>query len=74
MAAVRYVGNRTFYNVKNTWYDSRYDKTQASKGQDIKIGSDDYLKLLADNPRAAPQMSQGEVVLQLRGEWYRLRS
>lgn len=73
MAAVRYVGNRTFYNVKNTWYDSRYDTTQKSQIQEMKIGSEDYLKLLADNPRAAPQMSQGEVVLQLRGQWYRLK-
>ena len=74
LAAVRYVGNRTFYNASNVWYDSRYDVSQASKVQDVKIGSAEYLKLFSANPRAARSMAQGEVVVNLQGQWYRFRS
>ena len=70
MAAVRYVNNRTFYNSGNVWYDSRFDVSKQGKVQNVTIGSTEYVKLLNDNPKLSKYMSQGEVVVELKGQWY----
>eukprot|EP00913_Durusdinium_trenchii_P023430 g22008.t1 len=36
MAAIRYVGNRAFYNSGKIWYDSRYDVSQKSKLRNVQ--------------------------------------
>jgi len=71
LAAMRYVGNRTFYNARGRWYDSRYDDTQSSKVQNVKIGSPEFVDLLQNSPSLAKYMSQGDVVVQHKGNWYR---
>jgi Ca-activated chloride channel family protein len=71
LAALRYVGNRCFYNAKGRWYDSRYDDTQESKVQNIKVGTEEYFTLLKNAPTLAKYMSQGDVVIEHEGNWYR---
>ncbi|MEK6237226.1 MAG: VWA domain-containing protein, partial [Planctomycetales bacterium] len=70
MAAVRYVGNRTFYNSRNVWYDSRFDVGKANRLQQVRIGSSHYLRLLRDHPTLSKYMAQGNVVVELKGQWY----
>lgn len=70
LAAVRYIGNRTFYNSRGVWYDSRYDATQARKVRRVRVGSEEYLNLLGKQPTLAKQMAQGNVVIQVKGGWY----
>lgn len=71
MAAIRYVGSRTFYNSGGTWYDSRFDTSQNSKLQTLNVGDANYMKLLAQKPAAAKYLSQGAVVVNIDGQWYR---
>ncbi|MCA9267431.1 MAG: VWA domain-containing protein [Planctomycetales bacterium] len=71
IATLRYVGNRCFYNAQGRWYDSRYDDTQAKNVQNVVIGSDECLALLKDAPTLAQYMSQGDVVVEHAGNWYR---
>ena len=71
LAAIRYVGNRTFYNSSGVWYDSRFDTTKNGEVQTLNIGDDNYLKLLATKPAAAKYLSQGNVVVNIDGQWYR---
>ncbi|MFQ5731934.1 MAG: VIT domain-containing protein [Planctomycetaceae bacterium] len=74
MTAIRYVGNRTFYNSKNVWYDSRYEIDKKVKIQNVDVGSKEYLALLKKNAWAAKYMAQGDVVLQMGKNWYRFQS
>ena len=71
LAAMRYVGNRTFYNAGGRWYDSKYDDTQSSKVQNVKVGSGEFVNLLKNAPSLAKYMSQGDVVVEYQGNWYR---
>ena len=71
LAAMRYVGNRCFYNAQGRWYDSRFDETKADKVQNVKIGSTEYVELLNNHPTIAKYMSQGDVTLEFGGQWYR---
>ena len=71
LAAVRYVGNRTFYNASGRWYDSRYDETQASKVQNVVVGSEEFVNLLKNAPTLAKYMSQGDVIVEHEGNWFR---
>ena len=71
LAAVRYVGNRTFYNASGRWYDSKYDDTQSSKVQNVKVGSEQFVDMLKQAPSLAKYMSQGDVVVEHQGNWYR---
>lgn len=73
LAAMRYVGNRTFYNAGGRWYDSRFDETQASKVQNVTVGSTEYINLLNSSPSLAKYMSQGDVVVEHQGNWYRFQ-
>ena len=73
MTAIRYVGNRTFYNSKNVWYDSRYEIDKKVRIQTVDVGSKQYLTLLNKNAWMAKFMAQGDVVLQVGKNWYRFR-
>jgi len=73
MTAIRYVGNRTFYNSKNVWYDSRFEAGQKQKIENVDIGSAKYLTLLKNNAWLGKCMAQGEVVVQVGKNWYRFQ-
>jgi Ca-activated chloride channel family protein len=74
IAAVRYVGNRCFYNANNRWYDSKFDDTKQNMLQNVDIGSEEYLKLIKDNPALVKYMAQGESVVELKGQWYQFNA
>lgn len=74
LAAVRYVNNRCFFNQRGVWYDSRFDDTKQPKVQNVVVGSKTYLELLHQNPKLAPYMAQGDVVVEAGGNWYRFES
>jgi Ca-activated chloride channel family protein len=74
MTAVRYIASRTFYNASGTWYQGDYDAAKDEKKmKEVKIGSDDYMQLLKDNPRMAKYMVFDESVCNVGGNWYRVR-
>jgi Ca-activated chloride channel family protein len=71
LAAVRYIGTRTFYKRGEEWCESVYD---AEKDKDLKtvvVGSDEYLDLLKQDGRLAKYLALGDVVLKVKGKWYR---
>ena len=74
IAAVRYVGNRCFYNANNRWYDSQFDDTKQSMLQNVEIGSAEYLKLIKENPALVKYMAQGESVVEIKGQWYQFNA
>jgi Ca-activated chloride channel family protein len=73
LAAVRYVGNRTFYNAGNVWYDSRFDVGKQQQLQQIEVGSTEYLTLVNNHPGCAKYLAQGDVVVELEGRWYQFQ-
>lgn len=74
IAAVRYVGNRCFYNSNNRWYDSQFDVTKQQMLKNVEIGSADYVKLINENPKLVKYMAQGESVVELKGQWYQFNA
>ena len=74
MNCIRYVGNRTFYNSKNVWYDSRFDVAKKQNIQNVDVGSKQYLALLKGNAWIGKCMAQGDVVLQVGRNWYRFQT
>jgi hypothetical protein len=74
--AMRYVGARTFYKSGTLWYDSRYDASQVDENaiRTVKARSDEYFRLLKQEPRIAQYLSLGDVVLQVGQQWYRITS
>jgi Ca-activated chloride channel family protein len=68
---MRYVASRTFYNAGNTWYEGTYEPTKHEKQvQRIKLRSKEYFKLIEDDSRAAQYLALGNVVVNLKGQWY----
>lgn len=75
MQAIRYVGNRTFYNsTDGVWYDSRFAADRKPRVQNVEVGSAEYLKLLQNNGWLAKYMAQGDVVVQVGKNWYRFEA
>jgi Ca-activated chloride channel family protein len=72
-AKVRTVNERAFYCKDNTWYDCLYDPEKDKEaGATLKVGSEAYFKLLADDPSVAPYLAQVNVVFNHAGKWYRV--
>jgi Ca-activated chloride channel homolog len=75
MTAIRYVGNRTFYNAKNVWYDSRYEAgKKPPKIENVDVGSPRYFALLKSNAWLGKCMAQGDVVVQVGKNWVRFQT
>ncbi len=74
IAAVRYVGNRCFYNANNRWYDSQFDNSKQQMLKNVEIGSTEYVKLINANPKLVKYMAQGESVVELKGQWYQFNA
>ncbi|HUG93138.1 MAG TPA: VIT and VWA domain-containing protein [Planctomycetaceae bacterium] len=73
LSAVRYVGNRTFYNAGDVWYDSRFDTGRQHELQQVEVGSAEYVALVNGDPRCAKYLAQGDVVVELDGRWYQFQ-
>ncbi len=65
---VRHIGNRTFIFRNNQWEQSDYDQRQ--KLQVVQVGSEEFWRLLRSQPKLAPLLAQGNVVLRINKQWY----
>ena len=72
LSAMRHIGTRTFYNSGDVWYESDFDPTKSKIARTLKVGSDDYIKLLLDDSRLAKFFALGDVVLKIDDEWLRI--
>ena len=72
LSAMRHIGTRTFYNSADVWYESDFDPTKSKIARSLKVGSDDYIKLLLDDSRLAKFFALGDVVLKIDDEWLRI--
>ena len=69
LQAVRYIGERTFYNRGGQWQESLFDPTEDHAGRQVAIGSAEYLDLLKQDARLAKVFALGQVVVSVNGEW-----
>jgi Ca-activated chloride channel family protein len=58
----RVVNGRSFYQNDGAWTDSTIQSNDKLKHQQIKLGSDEYFKLMKDHPEAAAWLALGEQV------------
>ena len=71
LQVMRYIGSRTFYQAGTEWQDSIYDPAKHKQVQDVEVGSDEYFKLLKEDARLAKYLALGDVVVPVKGQWYR---
>jgi Ca-activated chloride channel family protein len=74
LQAMRYIGTKTFYHAENAWFESDYDPQKVKDVKTVSIGSEEYFRLLNDNPRYAKYLALGEVTVKLGDTWYRFVS
>lgn len=72
LAQLRYIGNRTFYKSGAEWFESEYDAQKVKNVRNVKLRSDEYFKLLKEDARVAKYLALGNVVLNVKGNWYRV--
>ncbi len=66
-----YVASRTFYNANNTWYEGTYEPAKHDKQvQRVKLRSKEYFNLIDKDSRVAQYLALGNVVVNLKGQWY----
>ncbi len=71
LQAVRYIGSKTFYQRGVEWQESAFDSGKIKNVQTVTIGSDEYVKLLLANSATAKYLALGDVVMKIKGQWYR---
>ena len=71
MNALRYIGARTFYESGGVWYDSEYNAEKNKPEKTIKVGSKEYLSLIKSDTRIVKYLALGDVVVKIKGKWYR---
>ncbi|MBW3539187.1 MAG: VIT and VWA domain-containing protein [Planctomycetes bacterium] len=74
LSALRYIGSRTFYKSGEVWYDSRFSPEKNKVTRTVKVGSDEYLKLLEGDVRLAKYLALGDVVVRIKDKWVRFES
>ncbi len=74
LSAIRYIGPRTFYKRGKEWHDSRFDPAKHKDLKTVKVGSDEYFKLIEQDRRVAKYLALGEMVIEVKGKWYRVKS
>jgi uncharacterized protein YegL len=73
--ALKSVDDKTFYLVNGFWTDSTYSIKDSAKPQEIAFGSNDYFKLVHDNPGIAKYLGVGkQVILLFKGHCYKITS
>lgn len=73
LRAVRYIGDRTFYNRAGQWQESTFEPAKVKPQRQIAIGSKDYIDLLNRDARLAKYFALGNVVVNVGGEWTEVR-
>jgi Ca-activated chloride channel family protein len=72
MNQMRYVAARTFYKSGKTWFEGTYDAKKDDKNvQNVKVRSDEYFRVLNSDTRVAQFLALGDVVVNVKGQWYR---
>ena len=74
LSALRYIGSRTFYKRGKSWFESEYDPRKHKTLKTVKIGSDEYFDLIRHHSRIAKYLALGEVILNVKGTWYHVKS
>ncbi len=74
LSAIRYIGSKTFYKRGNDWQESVFDPEKHKQLKTVKVGSDEYFKLLKQDSRLAKYFALGDVVRTVKGKWYRIKS
>lgn len=73
LRAVRYIGDRTFYNRGGQWQESTFAPDTAKPQRQIAVGSKDYIDLLNRDAKLAKYFALGNVVVNVGGEWVEVR-
>ncbi|MCE9582671.1 MAG: VIT and VWA domain-containing protein [Planctomycetes bacterium] len=71
MLKMRIIASKSFYNVGGLWTDSVYDPEKNKDVVTLKIGGDDYMKLIDEKPGIAKYLSLGKVMVVYQGKTYR---
>jgi Ca-activated chloride channel homolog len=71
MERMRIIGSKNFYNEGGVWTDSTFDAAKHKDFVDVKIGSDEYVKLVEAKPGLAKFLSLGRVIVIYQGKTYR---
>ena len=74
LQALRYIGTKTFYNSKDVWYESKFDAEKHKDVTTVKVGSDEYFKLLAKDTRLAQYFALTNVTMEIEDKWYRFEA
>lgn len=73
LQAIRYIGNRTFFNRGGQWQESTFRPGDETPRRQIDVGSQEYLDLLDRNASLARYLALGNVVFEVDGEWVEVR-
>lgn len=69
----QFVANKNFINQSGVWIDSDFSETVKLTETSIKFASDEYFRLITDEPLLAPYLSLGEqIVVVWKGRVYRI--
>ena len=69
----QFVANKNFINQSGFWIDSEFSETAKLTETSIKFASDEYFRLITNEPSLAPYLSLGDqVVVVWRGKVYRI--
>lgn len=71
MEKMRIIGSKNFYNEGGVWTDSTFDPAKHKDFIDVKIGSDEYVKLVEAKAGLAKFLSLGKVIVIYQGKVYR---
>ena len=71
--SMRYIGNRTFYNLQGVWTDSAYEEAKhQSLLKKLVVNSDEYFATLGANPGLARFLAVKNGIIHFGDAWYRL--
>ena len=69
----QFVANKNFINQSGFWIDSEFSETAKLTETSIKFASDEYFRLITNEPSLAPYLSLGDqVVVVWKGKVYRI--
>ncbi|MEX0703754.1 MAG: hypothetical protein WD069_16775, partial [Planctomycetales bacterium] len=74
LAALRYIGSKTFYNRADEWYEGEFDPEKDKDVKTVEVGSDEYFKLVRENKGLAKYLALENVTVRVGKDWYRFES
>lgn len=73
LAALRFIGSKTFYKHGDEWFDADYDP-DIKNVQSVAVGSDEYFKLISAHRDLPRYLALENVTVQVGGTWYRFEN